>query len=266
MHARIFQFLIQDARPESGTPWRFAWRLSLTLHVLGLGLAVAWWLNAVQPPDAKYASITIDGSALLTPPTALHADSASAHARDASLLPDASDPKWSRAVREGQPTSAPDRTASAGSFVEQQIERSIDSSRQRSDVENLDRLARLSRELRSTTRRESVDEMSNFLGGLIQPRAEQPVADTASRPFDVDTAQLHDVKRETVDSGGKRYIAVMIDAEGVTKEVELDVENGEQLYRTMKLIRSNPLMEHIYRKIVMGILDNMLRDASAQKP
>lgn len=262
-----FARLMRNAWPTTGNPWRFAWRVSLMLHVLGLGLAVGWWMQAFQPPDATHESITVDGSALLTPPTDLHTELAVETSGSAPLLPDASDPQWRDAVRKSQPSSEPERPAAAvESFVEQQIQRSIDQSQQRSDEDNLDRLAKLSRELRSTTRRESVDEMAGFLNGLVQPRTEQPVADPESRSFDVETAQLHDVKREAAESGEKRYIAVMIDAQGVTREVELDVVNGEQLYRTMKLIRSNPLLEHVYRKIVMGILDNVLRDTAPQKP
>jgi hypothetical protein len=267
MRVRFLERLMRKFWPTSVTPWRFAWRASLMLHAVGLGLAVAGWMHALQPPVTTHQSITIDGSALLTPPTALHTELAAEPSGSAPLLPDASDPQWNDAVRDAQPSSERERpAASVGSFVEQQIQRSIDQGQQRSGEDNLDRLAKLSRDLRSTTRRESVDEISGFLNGIIQPRTEQPLANAESIPFDVETAQLHDVKREAAEPGGKRYIAVMIDASGVTQEVELDVVNGEQLYRTMKLIRSNPLLEHVYRKIVMGILDNVLRDTQKQQP
>jgi hypothetical protein len=40
--------------------------------------------------------------------------------------------------------------------------------------------------------------------------------------------------------------------------MELDSESGPQLYRTMKIIEANPLLKSVYRKIVMGFLDQML--------
>jgi hypothetical protein len=54
----------------------------------------------------------------------------------------------------------------------------------------------------------------------------------------------------------------MVDAQGVAREVEIDNENGQRLYKTMQLIKSNPLLEKVYRKILMGILDQVLKDQS----
>jgi hypothetical protein len=52
----------------------------------------------------------------------------------------------------------------------------------------------------------------------------------------------------------------MIDAMGVTREVDVDAENGQRLYKTMQLIKSNPLLEKVYRNILMGILDQVLKE------
>jgi hypothetical protein len=52
----------------------------------------------------------------------------------------------------------------------------------------------------------------------------------------------------------------MIDAKGVSREVEIDNENGQRLYKTMQLIKSNPLLEKVYRNILMGILDQVLKE------
>ena len=38
---------------------------------------------------------------------------------------------------------------------------------------------------------------------------------------------------------------------------ELGIEEGEQLYRTFQLIKKNPLLEKVYRQVVMGLLDKL---------
>jgi hypothetical protein len=50
----------------------------------------------------------------------------------------------------------------------------------------------------------------------------------------------------------------MVDAKGVAREVPIDAQTGERLYKTMKMIKSNPLLERVYRNILMGILDQVL--------
>ena len=55
-------------------------------------------------------------------------------------------------------------------------------------------------------------------------------------------------------------------AEGITDEVDIDPETGEQLYRTMRLIKANPLLEKVYRKIVMGIMDSVLPKLDSDTP
>jgi hypothetical protein len=98
---------------------------------------------------------------------------------------------------------------------------------------------------------------------MVPKRVTTPVEDSEARPFEADTAQLHDVLKSSGADGNVQYTAVMIDAHGVLRSVDMDVETGKQLYRTMQLIRSNPLLEQVYRKIVMGILDQVLKDAAS---
>lgn len=169
---------------------------------------------------------------------------------------------WDPVMRSAQ---SPEATASAESktFLQKQIDRSIQSSQQRSSEDNLDRLSQLSRDLRRNSRAQSIDEMAGFLGGMVPKRVTTPVEDSESRPFEAETAQLHDVLKSDGADGKVQYTAVMIDAHGVLRSVEMDAETGKQLYRTMQLIRSNPLLEQVYRKIVMGILDQVLKDAEA---
>jgi len=184
----------------------------------------------------------------------------SSSSNEDALLPDQRDPHW-RSVMEVSSQSDLSEASTATNFVRSQIDRSIRNSQQRSNEENLDRLKKLGGDLSRNSRSESVQEMAGFLGSLIPKRADQPVSDSTGMTFDVATAQLHDVQKSVDPTGIERYLAVMIDAQGITTEIELDEESGEQLYKTMKLIRSNPLLEQVYRKIVMGILDNFLKNS-----
>lgn len=169
---------------------------------------------------------------------------------------------WSDVI-ESSPaeTRLPDSsTGGLSSLVRRQIDRSVADGQRRETAENEDKLSRLSRRLSETSNRENVDQMAEFLSGFVDPRTEEPDPEDADRPFDVETAQIDRVRKE-VDAAGKDcYIATLVDAKGAKKELELDAESGLQLYKTMKLIEANPLLKQVYRKIVMGFLDQMLRD------
>ena len=136
----------------------------------------------------------------------------------------------------------------------------------RGDEENLDRLEQLGKELKRNSTKKSVDEMAAYFGATFGSRASAPVADQADQPFDVSTAQMHDISKVEDELGNVRYILVMVDAKGVSREVEIDAENGARLYKTMQLIKSNPLLEKVYRNIMMGILDRVLRDSGDSTP
>jgi len=102
--------------------------------------------------------------------------------------------------------------------------------------------------------------MSEFFGGIFGKRAKEPDPTGPAGPFDVSTAQMHDITKQTDEQNNVRYVIVMIDAQGLTQTIDIDAENGERLYKTMKLIKSNPLLERVYRNIIMGILDQVLKD------
>jgi hypothetical protein len=100
--------------------------------------------------------------------------------------------------------------------------------------------------------------MSEYFSGIFGKRASAPVASAVIEEFDVATAQIHEVQRESDGGSGYIYTLVMVDAKGVTQQIDIDPQNGERLYKTMKLIKANPLLERIYRGILMGILDQVL--------
>lgn len=143
-------------------------------------------------------------------------------------------------------------------FVRRQVEQSVEDGKRREVQENEDKILRLGRRLSETSNEKNIDDMASFLGGMTGKRKQAAADVDVLQPFDVTTAQIDSVRKE-VDSEGKvYYVAKLIDENGTFTDLELDSESGEQLYRTMKIIESNPLLKSVYRKIVMGFLDQML--------
>jgi hypothetical protein len=54
---------------------------------------------------------------------------------------------------------------------------------------------------------------------------------------------------------------VLIDAAGRTRRSAMDAAEGESAYRTMQLLKSNPLAEMVYRRVAMSLLDNIIQAA-----
>ena len=153
----------------------------------------------------------------------------------------------------------PDPDASImSSFVQRQIAQSIDEGNRRSLAENEGMLSRLSQQLTESSSQDNIDAMAQFLSGLAGARKPAPSTNDAPIPFDANTAQIDRVRKEVDSLERVHYIATLVDANGSTKELELDAQTGAQLYKILKIIESNPLLERVYRKIVMGFLDQAL--------
>lgn len=181
-------------------------------------------------------------------------------------LVDLSDPRWadilSEPFRRAEDIEESPADTAAGVLVSAELLRAIEASGRRSDDENLRSLEQLSGRLAKVSSEESIDELSGTIGRLVGagPRATKPKENVAG-PFDPSTGQPHDCKKLEVD-GKVQYVMVMIDKAGRTQEVEMSAADGEQLYQTMQLIKSNPLLERVYRGVVMGIMDKLLAPQS----
>jgi hypothetical protein len=187
-------------------------------------------------------------------------------ARDAEdptyIQVDLDDPRWAdilneplRHLEQANDTAADD---GAEVLISAELLRAIEASGRRSDDENLSKLGQLSERLTQVSSAETIDELSGTIGRLVGtgPRETKPKENVAG-PFDHTTGQPHDCRKIEAD-GQVRYMMVMIDKAGRTMEIEMDAANGEQLYKTMQLIKSNPLLERVYRGVVMGIMDKLL--------
>jgi hypothetical protein len=132
---------------------------------------------------------------------------------------------------------------------------------ERSPAGNQQQLEKLAGKLSRVSSEKSVDEMAgklrNWLG--TQQRAERPAERIVAGEFEYSTAQLHDVRREQSPEAGYVYFAILVDAAGRRVESRMDSVEGESAYKTLQLVKANPLAEMVYRRIVMGFLDNVIK-------
>ena len=70
------------------------------------------------------------------------------------------------------------------------------------------------------------------------------------------------MRREMLENGSFKYIAIMIDSDGRTLETEMTAAEGESAYKTFELIKQNPLLERVYRGVVMSLLDKLMRGSA----
>lgn len=239
-----------SSETASNRSWRFSWLLSLSLHLGTVAVLVLPLLMAPARNEPALANIEIDGSW----------GTASVEATGTQLLSADSDDRWRNVMLSSQEqTVLPNPSDSAiSSFVRKRIDKSIEDGKNRDSQANEDELSRLGQRLETTSSQANIDRMAQFLSGLTGKRKELASEEDMQRPFDVSTAQIDRVRKEEDSEGRVHYIATLVDENGNSTDLELDSEIGPQLYRTMKIIESNPLLERVYRKIVMGFLDQML--------
>jgi len=159
------------------------------------------------------------------------------------------------------PDSEPPAPEIPDELMQRHIERTIAEAEQLSDEQKLDKLDERLKELEETTSSEAIDEMAEefhqWLG--TKRRATEPAAEPVEGDFDTNTAQVHDMMRRRGPDDRWIYVAVLVDAEGRTMEVDVPAENGELLFDTIERIKKNPLGEKAYRRILMPLLDKLLQ-------
>lgn len=230
-----------------------SWSLlgSGSLHAcVATGLVVQFWwsLNAASLAPPAPRGIVIEGG----------------------FLPEPARPEMPAvAIADAVPTSLSDDASAApvvdAAALSAQVRTAIAEAQQLPVEDQLAQLERRAAELNRVSTAESVERMAQAISGLLgtKPRAEQPVDQPAGgKPegeFDFNTAQLHDVRREMLESGEVRYGTVLVDAQGRRFETEVDAATGEQLLKVFNIMRGNPLLEKVYRRVVMGLLDQLAR-------
>lgn len=158
-----------------------------------------------------------------------------------------------------------DPDSASGQWVAARMLAEIARAEQLSDGEQLARLKTLTSQLNRISTADSVTELSGQLASLLgtEARAVQPAGEPIAGEFDFNTAQVHDVRRLEPEPGKFDYVAILLDAKGHTLETTLSPIEGEQLFKVMELVKANPLLERIYRGVVLSLLDKMLKPAAA---
>jgi hypothetical protein len=156
----------------------------------------------------------------------------------------------------------------ASQWVQARVLVEVAAAEKTSRVNQLQRLAALSGELKLISSEDSVDAATARLAAMLgtETRAEAPAAEPVAGEFHFPTAQVHDVRRTEPEPGRYEYAAILLDAQGRTLETPLSPAEGEQLYKVMELVRSNPLLDRIYRGVVMSLLDKVLKPAASDPP
>jgi molybdopterin converting factor small subunit len=175
-----------------------------------------------------------------------------------------SDSDADRPTLEGKDALAQvDSTANGlAEFTRQQLQRARERIADRPSAQQTDELEALARRLGNVSSEQSVEQLTTTLApwlGIEGTRATEPAAEEIGAPFDPDTAQVSDVLKHE-DNGTVQYFAVLVDAAGRSLETPLDKADGEALYDVFQLMKKFPLLETVYRKTVMGLLDQIIDD------
>ena len=211
--------------------------VSTVFHVALLTTLLVWYVGRPDPdsdPSTATASSGRGGSAPAAP------------ARDPGLRP-----------KKGQKSS---------DTVREKLAELADASRKRSEEENLNELDKELARLAELSNPESIDQIATRFEGWFETPQRKAGESTSVlqgkeiSEFDANTAQILDIRREKTDNGEWKYISIMTDAKGRRLEVELDSPEAESTYNTIKRLKSNPLADKLYQRIVMPLFDKMLSD------
>lgn len=269
----MFFFKKRPPQPLLKRRWRWARRSSFLLHTIFVGVVLAECLALVAipiPEQPAAQQIVLHAPALAEPPEPppVEIDAFTPHtenwlAEDAvdigHLEAARADPRWTMLTEPND--RSPEETTAASSFLDAQVMRAIRDSEIHSDEDNLERLRTLSGQLDDVATQESVAQVSTQISKLlgVGERATAPAKEPIAGEFDLDSAQLNDVRREMLEDGTFKYIAILIDSAGRTQETEMPAAEGKSAFETFQLIKQNPLLERVYRGVVMSLLDKMLK-------
>jgi hypothetical protein len=270
----MWPFKKRPRKPLAIRRARFSWRSSFLLHALVLGYVAyeCLMLVALPMPDAPAnQQIVLHAPPLAVPPEAAAVEIKAyekntehwlaEEAVDTKFIEQAQgDPRWTQLTEGDLDQRPPDEKAASDNFLSAQVMRAISEAERHSDEDNLERLKNLSKQVTQVSTEEGVAAVSAQLNKLLGngPRATEPAKEPVAGDFDFDTAQLHDYRREMLEDGTFKYTAVLLDSAGRTLETEMSAAEGEPAYKTFELIKQNPLLERVYRGVIMSLLDKAI--------
>ncbi|MCA9226056.1 MAG: hypothetical protein KDA47_10620 [Planctomycetales bacterium] len=234
----------ETPRATLSSRWRTGVACSCALHggVLVLAFAVGtWiWLDAFNRPRREYL-------------TAVYVDAESVEA-----IVERSEPEMRPVERVEDVT---------GDMVDSRLRDVIDEASRRDTGENLDELDRLAGRLDSMSNAESVSDTTAALRQMtgLSERATEPSAEPVAGEFDLDTAQLYDVRRADPPDERFPYRAVLLDSAGRTQEIPMTQSEGAPAFQTFERLKRFPLARQIYQQFTMSLLDSLLKSARDTK-
>lgn len=235
--------------------WFRSWGTSLLIH-LGLLAGVGlwqWWLLGGMSAGPEETLDTVVRHKPFRSGWVLPTNVSLTSLEEAA----AADGKQSHSSPEVNP-----ETPVLADFVQRELQRQIEQAD--SQPENLlMRLEELGGRLESASTAAGVAQVGEFLNkSLGVPERVPP--ETANLEvageFDFNSARLDDVERVLSPQGEEVFFGIMTDAAGRQLRVELNPQDGRELFRTFTLIKRFPLLEQVYRQVVQGLLDKMLAE------
>lgn len=252
--------------------WRWSLRSSFLLHWLACSAVLGLIISSVPLPQAPGAKQIVLQAAPLAewPLTPVEIDAFTPHtenwladeAADIQHLEAAQvDPRWTMLTDATLDERPAEEHEAAHSFLSRQVMRSIEQADEVSDQDNLERLKQLAAQQNQISTAESIEQVNSLVSKVLGtgPRASAPAKEPIGGEFETDSAQLHDVRREMLEDGTFKYIAILVDSAGRTQEAEMPAAEGESAYKTFELIKQNPLLERVYRGVVMSLLDKIIK-------
>lgn len=271
----MYFFKKRPPQPLLKRRWRWATRSSFWLHSIIVGVIVAECLALVAipiPEQPAAQQIVLHAPALAEPPQPPPVEINAFTPHTENWLADEAvdikhleaaqaDPRWTMLTEPNLDERAAEVQEAASSFLDAQVARAIRDAEHKSDEDNLERLRNLSGQIDKVATEESVAQVTTQISKLlgVGERATAPAKEPVAGEFDLDSAQLHDVRREMLEDGTFKYVAVLVDSAGRMQDTEMNAAEGESAFKTFELIKQNPLLERVYRGVVMSLLDKMLK-------
>lgn len=270
----MFWFRKRPPQPLLKRRWRWSTRISFLIHSTLVAIVTLEILTIVavpiaQPPAAE--QIVLHAPALAEPPQPPPVELNAFTPNTDQWLADESvdishleaaqaDSRFTLLTEANLDHDRPE-VKEADSFLSRAVMRSIEKSDEVSDQDNLDRLKQLAAQQNTISTQQSIGEINSLVSKVLSvgERASAPAKEPVPGDFDHDTGQLHDMRREMQADGTFKYIAVLLDSAGRTMEAELTAAEGESAYKTFELIKQNPLLERVYRGVVMSLLDKVMK-------
>lgn len=159
--------------------------------------------------------------------------------------------------------------------VRDELHQMVQESQELTDDQNLERLQGMVQRFDDIGSHRTVDELSRkfeqWWGTRSAPTSQEsdtakPDSGSTQAEFDSETALIQDVRRQRDAQGDWIYEAVLVDSRGKSQVVPLEVAEGQRLHQTLKIVKSSPLVQRIYREITMPIMRRMLQQQQDAEP